>query len=118
MKYLLLVYADLSKRPEYTPEQLQAAQQVNAAYMAELQAAGVSMQHDGFHMISGVRTVRIRDGKFLTDDGPFAKTQEQLTGYLMLDCKDLDEAIGWAARNPAARYGSIEVRPVDAYSRS
>ncbi len=113
MKYMQLIYADVSKRPNYTPEQLQAARQTNSAYLMELQAAGVVTHDDGWHIISNVRTVRVRDDKTLTTVAPFAETQEQLTGYIMLDCKDLDEAIGWAAKNPAAKYGSIEVRLVD-----
>ncbi len=112
MKYMLLVYADVSKRPNYTPEQLQAARQTNSAYMMELHAAGVLMPNEGWNVITDVRTVRVRHDETLTADTPFAETQEQLTGYLMLDCKDLDEAIGWAAKNPAAKYGSIEVRLV------
>lgn len=117
MKYMLLIYADVSKRPNYTPEELEAAQQINTAYLTEAQVAGALMQNEGFHVITSAKTVRVRDDKTLTADGPFAKTQEQLTGYIMLDCKDLDEAISWAAKSPAAKYGSIEVRPVDTYSR-
>ena len=56
-------------------------------------------------------TVRVREGKTLTTDGPFAETREQLGGYYILDCKDLDEAIQWASKIPSARWGSIEVRP-------
>ena len=54
---------------------------------------------------------RVREGKTLTTDGPFAETHEQLGGFFVLDCKDLDEAIQWAAKIPTAKYGSIEVRP-------
>ncbi len=117
MKYLLLIYANVSKRPNYTPEQLEVAQRTNTAYLTEAQAAGVLAQNESFHPIARATTVRVRDNKTLTADGPFAETEEQLTGYMMLDCKDLDEAIRWAAKNPAAKYGSIEVRPVDAYSQ-
>ncbi len=112
MKYMLLIYADVSKRPNYTPEELKAAQQKNTAYLTEMHAAGVLMPNEGWNVIADVRTVRVRHDETLTADTPFAETQEQLTGYMMLDCKDLDEAIGWAAKNPAAKYGSIEVRPV------
>ncbi len=112
MKYMLLIYADVAKRPNYTAEQLQAARQTNTAYLTEMHAAGVLMPNEGFHVLSNARTVRVRDDKAQTADTAFAETQEQLTGYIMLDCKDLDEAIGWAAKNPAAKYGSIEVRLV------
>ena len=57
-------------------------------------------------------TVRVRDGKILTTDGPFAETKEQLGGYYMLKCKDLNEAIEMATKIPAVRYGSIEIRPI------
>ncbi len=60
-------------------------------------------------------TVRVRDGKTLTTDGPFAETREQLGGYYLVEAKDLDTALGLAARIPGARYGSIEVRPVMVY---
>lgn len=56
--------------------------------------------------------MRVRDGRTLTTDGPFAETHEQFGGYFMLDCKDLDEAISWAAKVPHALYGSVEVRPL------
>ena len=112
MKYILLIYADVSKAPKYTPEQRKAAEQVNSAYVTEAQEAGVLMRNEGFHIITNVTTVRVRDGKTLTTDSPFAETEEKLTGYFKLDCKDLDEAIGWAVKNPAAKYGSVEVRPV------
>ena len=60
-------------------------------------------------------TVQVRDGQTLTSDGPFADTREQLGGYYLLDCRDLDEAIGWAAKIPGAQNGTIEVRPVMDY---
>ena len=66
----------------------------------------------GLSSVANATTVRVRDGKTLTTDGPFAETHEQLGGYFLLDCKDLDEAIGWAAKIPTAEYGSIEIRPL------
>jgi hypothetical protein len=61
---------------------------------------------------SDATTVRIRDGKSVVTDGPFAETHEQLGGYFVLDCEDLDEAIKWAEKIPTAQYGSIEIRPL------
>jgi hypothetical protein len=61
---------------------------------------------------SAATTVRVRDGETLTTDGPFAETKEQLGGFYLLDCPDLDDAIKWAARIPGARTGSVEIRPV------
>jgi hypothetical protein len=61
-------------------------------------------------------TVRVRDGKTITSDGPFTETKEQIGGYYLFECKDLDEAIAWAARIPSATNGSIEVRPIRVFS--
>jgi len=61
--------------------------------------------------------LRVRNGKVLTADGPFAETHEQLGGYYLIDCKDIDEALNWAAKIPLAQYGSIEVRPLNEWSQ-
>jgi len=113
MKFMLLIYADRSSAPQYTPELRQAAAQINSAYISEAQAAGALRPDDGFHIIANATTVRVRDGQTATSHGPAAETPEPLTGYIMLDCGSLDEAIGWAAKNPAAKYGSVEVRPLE-----
>jgi hypothetical protein len=111
MKYMLLMYADESKAPK-TTEEIQAAYPAWNALGKELEAAGVVVGNNGLSPIANATTVRVRDGKTLTADGPFAETHEQLGGYYVLDCKDLDEAVGWAAKIPSAKYGSIEVRPL------
>jgi hypothetical protein len=67
---------------------------------------------DALHPVSTATTVRVREGKTLTTDGPFAETREQLGGYYLINAENLDEAILWAAKIPSAAYGSIEVRPV------
>lgn len=117
MKYMLLIYGNTSEAPEYTPEEHQAAVQAWYAFGTEAEAAGVLLYNDGLSPVTNATTVRVRNGKTLTTDGPFAETHEQLGGYYMLDCKDLDEAIGWAAKVPGAKYGSIEVRPVNIYTQ-
>ena len=71
---------------------------------------------DRLQPASTATTVRVRDGKTLTTDGPFAETREQLGGYYLIEAKDLDAALGIAARIPGARYGSIEVRPIWVYN--
>lgn len=76
------------------------------------QAAGVLVGGDALEPVSTATSVRVRDGKRTIVDGPFAETKEQLGGYYLLDCKDLDEAIEWASQIPSARFGTIEVRPV------
>lgn len=111
MKYLLLMYADESKAPQ-TPEEYQVAAQDWQAYGQEVEAAGILVSNSGLSPVASATTVRVRDGKSLITDGPFAETHEQLGGYFLLDCQDLDEAIRWAEKIPTAQYGSIEVRPV------
>ena len=112
MKYMLLMYAAESVVPKMTPEEVQAIQQTWGTLLKDTQAAGVLVSTNGLSPIANATTVRVRDGKTLTTDGPFAETHEQLGGFFILDCKDLDEAIGWAARIPHASYGSVEIRPL------
>ncbi len=78
---------------------------------------GVLLSNNGLSSVTDATTVRVRDGKTLIADGPFAETHEQLGGYYLFDCKDLDEAISWAAKIPSALYGSIEVRPLNQWSQ-
>ncbi len=110
MKYMLLMYAEESKVPS-TREEQQAAAPAWYALQKELEAAGVLLSTTGLSPVAGATTVRVREGKTLITDGPFAETHEQLGGYFLLDCTDLDEALAWAAKIPTAQYGSIEVRP-------
>ena len=111
MKYMLLMYAKESDVP-HTPEQIQVAAPAWYAFTTEAQAAGVLESASGLSSASNATTVRVRDGKVLTADGPFAETHEQLGGCYLLECKDLDEALAWAAKLPTAQYGSVEVRPL------
>ena len=111
MKYLLLIYEN-EKRFEngYDPKEL-------AEYRAFGQEYGKSIV--GGHALkptSTATTVSIRQGKRLTTDGPFAETKEQLGGFYLVDAKDIDEAIHMAGKIPAARYGSVEVRPIMTFS--
>ena len=112
MRYLLLDYAVTSAAPQYTPEQAKLAIQAWVDYVNEVKAAGVLVHNEALRPVSDATTVRVRNGKTLTSDGPFAETHEQLGGIFILDCKDLDEAIAWAEKSPGAKYGSIEIRPV------
>jgi len=111
MKYVLLMYANESEAPK-TPEALQAVGQEWVAFMQEAKAAGVLLSSHGIDPMTSATTVRVRNGKTLTTDGPFAETHEQLGGFDLLECKDLDEAIRWAAKTPPAKYGSVEIRPL------
>jgi hypothetical protein len=112
MKYILMDCANTSAAPQYTPEQASAAIQAWLDYVNEAKAAGVLVHSEALRPVTDATTVRVRNGKTLTTDGPFAETHEQIGGIFLLDCKDLDEAISWAAKMPGARYGSIEIRPV------
>lgn len=112
MKYVMLLYANPADANLTTPEALQEEQQAWFAFMKDANAAGVLLDNHGIAPGANATTVRVRSGKTLTTDGPFAETHEQLAGFSVLECKDLDEAIGWAARFPTAKYGSIEIRPL------
>lgn len=79
------------------------------------QEAGVMLGGEGLQPVSTATSVQLRDGKKMVVDGPFAETKEQLGGYYLFDCKDLDEAVKWASEIPSARYGTVEVRPVMVY---
>lgn len=82
------------------------------AYIGAMTQAGIIVKGDGLQGPHTATTVRIRDGKRLVEDGPFADTKEQLGGYFVIDVPDLDAALEWAARAPSASYASVEVRPV------
>ena len=112
MKYLLLMYADESIGSEWSKEEFQAASTSWAEFRKELSAAGVLVSSSGVAPDTSATTVRVRNDKTLITDGPFAETHEQLGGYFLVDCKDLDEAILWAEKIPTAKYGSIEIRPL------
>ncbi len=112
MKYILLMYTNPSLAPQLTPELQREEGIAWGKYMQEAKAAGVLLDNNGLAPGVSATTVRVRDGKTLTTDGPFAETHEQMAGYSVLECKNLDDAISWAARIPTARYGSIEIRPL------
>lgn len=116
MEYLLLIYSDESTGPRCEDTNDNAAYESILAeydaYADEVQKADVMLGANPLESIVTATTVRVREGKTDTIDGPFAETKEQLAGYFLLDCKDKDEAIAWAAKIPGARWGSVEVRPI------
>ena len=116
MKYMLLMYANWAAAPK-TPEEFQTEAQAWSAFNQEAAAAGVLLSNNGLAPVADATTVRVRNGKGLTTDGPFAETHEQFGGYYLFDCKDIDEAIRWAAKIPTAQYGSIEIRPLNQWSQ-
>jgi hypothetical protein len=115
MRYLLTIYGDESGWNDVGPEESQAIMDAYNAFGRAARDAGVLLGGEGLQPTSTATTVRVRGDETLTTDGPFAETREQLGGYYLLECKDLDEAIGWAAKIPGARNGSVEVRPVMDY---
>jgi len=112
MKYMLLMYADESKGPQTPEQQLAHTPETWYALLEEMKAAGVLVSNNGLSPVANATTVRVREGQTLITDGPFAETHEQLGGFFLLNCRDLDEALRWAAKIPSAKLGSIEVRPL------
>jgi hypothetical protein len=112
MRYLLLIYQDEVAHAQWSQEQLATEYQAYNVYSEEVARSGVLQSGAALMPTNTATTVRVRNGKTLTTDGPFAETKEQLGGYFLMQCKDLDEAIALAARIPAASDGSIEIRPV------
>jgi len=113
MRYLLLIYQDEVARSQWSEQQMAEEYQAYSTLDTELQKLAVEVQSGEALMPSqAATTVRVRDGRTLTTDGPFAETKEQLGGYYLLNCKDLDEAIAAAAKIPGAVDGSIEIRPI------
>ena len=111
MKYLLLIY-DEEKRFE-TMSEAEGRQLMGeyGQFTQGIQASGHFQAAARLQPTAAATSVRIRDGKRMVTDGPFAETREQLGGYYLIEAKDLDEAIGIAAKIPSARRGTIEVRP-------
>ena len=110
MRYVLLVCSDESEQS--TPEE---ADERYAAYMKcqeEMESRGVLVARERLRPTSASTTVRLRKGELVIADGPFAETKEQIAGYFVVEANDLDEAVDLASLIPAARHGTIEVRPV------
>lgn len=112
MQYVMLIYVSEDVTNNLSPEEGAAYFQGYSAFEAEVQRRGIKTGGQPLQSISTATTVRLRDGKTLITDGPFAETKEQLAGFYVLECRDLDEAIALASRMPDAQHGSIEIRPV------
>jgi hypothetical protein len=112
MKYLMLICGNEAGMAQATPEQMKDMMGAYAAFTHEAKEKKVYLGGERLRPVSTATTVRVRDGKLSATDGPFAETKEQLGGYYLLDCKDLDEAIEYAAKIPAASSGSVEIRPI------
>lgn len=109
MKYMLLVYMD---EQAMSDEERQHCYVESAQLTQDLNTKGQYVAAGPLHSVATVTSVRVRDGKRVVTDGPFAETREQLGGYYIVETKDLDEAMAIAERIPPARYGTIEIRPL------
>lgn len=109
MKYMLLIY---SREAEWTEDERQRCIAESSQLCHELETKGQYLAASPLHPVSTATNVQVRDGKRMITDGPFAETTEQLGGYFLIDAADLDEAIDIAGRIPAARKGTVEIRPI------
>jgi hypothetical protein len=112
MEYLLMICIDESTMAAASPAEAEASLAEYAKFGDETAQRGLLRGGARLRPTSDATTVQVRDGEVLTADGPFAETKEQIGGYYLVDCKDLDEAIEVAAKIPGARFGTIEVRPL------
>jgi hypothetical protein len=113
MKYMILLYgSEAAGVPETGSPEFDAYLGEYQTFTDDVAAAGKLLASEALQPVATATSVRVRKGRTETMDGPFAETKEQLGGFYLLDCKDLDEALAYAARIPDARTGTVEVRPV------
>jgi hypothetical protein len=112
MQYILFIYSNEAEFNQRSPEQIAAMRSEYMQFTQEIKASGHLRAGDRLESVTTATTVRVRDGKVLKSDGPFAETREQLGGYYIVEAENLDQAVAMAARVPGARIGSIEVRPI------
>ena len=113
MRYMMLIYSREDEAA--TAEEMRAVATAHKAVMDQARDRGVFCAADPLQPSVTATTVRIQDGQSVVTDGPFAETKEQLAGYYILDCQDLDEALAWAAKIPTACAGApgcVEIRPI------
>src|SRR5258708_37998447 len=115
MQYLLLIYDDEKRWTNLSQAEWDAESREYGAFGKEF--AGKILGGNALQPTTTAKTVRLRDGKSLTTDGPFAETKEQLAGYYLVEAADADEAIAIAAKMPWARFGSLEARPILTFSK-
>ncbi len=116
MQYLLLIYESEAQRSGRNEAASAAMMNEYRTFTQSIIQSGNFKAGDALQPTSTATTVRMREGKTLTTDGPFAETREQLGGYYLIEAKNLDEAVAIAARVPSAKSGSIEVRPIMVYA--
>lgn len=112
MKFLCLVYVEPAAMTALSPSELATLDHDSIAYDKELTASGHYIVSDALKPTTTARTVRVRRGKAITTDGPFAETKEVLGGFILINASNMDEAVNLAAKIPMAKHGTIEVRPI------
>ncbi len=112
MRYILLIYGNEAFEADRSQAEREAEMAEYFSFTQILHESGAELGGEALVPTSSATTVRVRDGKLLTTDGPFAETKEQLGGFYLVQCENLDQAIEWAAKIPGARHGSIEIRPI------
>lgn len=115
MRYMLLIYSRETEMAEDSPDEWERVKAAHWAVIDETRRRGIFEAAEPLQPTATATTVRTEGGKPMITDGPFAETKEQLAGYYILDCRDLDEAIGWAAKIPTSCRGGegcVEIRPI------
>jgi hypothetical protein len=117
MQYMCLIYINEPEQERFTPENWQQLMDEHNAFIKDVKDRGMMVGGEALHPTKMASTMRVRSGKKMITDGPFAETKEQLGGYYIIDCKDMAEALEIAAKIPDAKAGSIEVRPIVDFSQ-
>jgi hypothetical protein len=112
MKYLCLIYEEEKKLDAMSASEVDSLMGEFFAFTKEIRKSGHFLGGEALQAVQTATTVRVRDGKVSTTDGPFAETKEQLGGFYLITARDLNDAIRVASRIPSARFGSVEVRPI------
>jgi hypothetical protein len=112
MKYLCLIYDEESLWQKMSPDEMGKVMGEYNAFGEDIKASGHFIGGNALQPTSSATTIRVRNGKTITSDGPFAETKEQLGGYYLIEAKDLNDALQVASRIPGAKLGSVEVRPI------
>ena len=115
MRYMLLIYTDESHYGRMSEAEMQADMQSWFEYDGAIKSSGASSVGDALQPTATATSVKDKDGQPLITDGPFAETKEQLGGFYLLDVENIDKAIEWAHKCPAAKYGTIELRPIQEF---
>ena len=113
MKYMLIHCIDENAERNRKPGEYEQGSPAIEDWITEMEGRGVLLHGDRLRYVSDAATVRVRSKELLVSDGPFAETKEQIAGYDVIDCTDLDEAIEIASKHPTAWWGTIEVRPIE-----